>query len=312
MMSTCRRRTGLLWSACVWCLMMQLQVCTGCLPSRQRSPSLSLKKRLAEAMLINRQDDRVILPGMVPSNIVTDSVVYRPRLGEDAAFNCSVPAGVDWRHVSWLHQDRTVFRDGQPVPVENTTRQKYNFTHVNLTLIFVVPNVTMRSGGSVQCIIEPSGHVYMPHRRVLQRYQLLPLITHRSDVFAALDAPYVTATEGETVTVQCSIRLPLPEGIAMNLDNHMMWVHRGRIVSGPWEEPYGLPMPTGENFESGFTEFTNNPGQLVHAQLHFRNVTQADGGYVQCLLRPHQGIHEWIVKTTTLLIFPRNSPQSFH
>ncbi|XP_055339236.1 uncharacterized protein LOC129588861 isoform X2 [Paramacrobiotus metropolitanus] len=278
---------------------------------------------LAEAMLHNRQDDRIILPRLAPSDIVAGSAVFRPRLGEDAAFHCRVPTGVDWRDVMWLHQDRVVFEAGEPLrdtdqtwSDTDTAGQAYTFGRVNDTLIFVVRNVTLRSGGLVKCV---DGHAgpYTPHRRILQRFQLLPLITHRRDVFTAPDADYVSAVEGQRATVSCDIRLPLPHGVLTNLENHLMWVHHGRIVSGPWEAPYGLPRPAKgppRDLYSGVESGTNHSGQLavVQARLNFASVTQADGGFVQCLFRPHQGVHEWVMQTTTLLVYPKLNPKWFH
>ncbi|XP_055339343.1 uncharacterized protein LOC129588945 [Paramacrobiotus metropolitanus] len=277
-------------------------------------------------MMHHRQDDRIVLPGLAPHHIVTESVVYRPRLGEDVTLHCQVPGSVGWHHVSWLHQDWTVFAAGQPqpLPVMDTTGQSYRFDRVNNTLIFVVLNATMRSGGVVECVIDPAvDQIYTTRRRVLRRFLLLPLITHRGDVFAASDTPYLTATEGERFVVQCSIRLPIPIGILENLRNHVMWVHHGRVVQGPWEKPYGsareIPdpddnemMPSTGNpprVKSGHSEFINSPGQLVHAELYFTAVTLANEGFIQCLFRPHQDIHEWIVQSMTLLVFPKNSTQ---
>ncbi|XP_055339390.1 uncharacterized protein LOC129588977 [Paramacrobiotus metropolitanus] len=179
-------------------------------------------------------------------------------------------------------------------------------------MILVIRNVTMRSGGFVQCVIDPSTTRpiwYSTHRHILQLFLVLPRVTHRSEVFAAPGARYVIATEGETVTLQCGIRLPISERVHRSLENHVMWIHNGRIVQGLWEGPYGLPWFTSGRIESDHSEFTNSPGQLGYARLHFRAVQLSDGGYIQCLFRPHQDIHEWIVQSMTLLVFPKNTTQ---
>ncbi|XP_055352199.1 uncharacterized protein LOC129598356 isoform X2 [Paramacrobiotus metropolitanus] len=200
---------------------------------------------LVEAWQSNRQDDRITLARLAPSPDVADSVTYRPRLGKNVTFNCSVPADVDWRDVSWLHQDRTVYEAGRPVETsQDTTGQSYNFTRVNSTLFFSVLNVSTCVGGAVLCVATPSvPSNYSPRPRVLQRYQLLPLITRSSDVFAAPNASYITASEGDDVMVPCWIRLPLPEAILRNMRNHFMVRHNGRIVRGPPEAPYGPLLP---------------------------------------------------------------------
>ncbi|XP_055351436.1 uncharacterized protein LOC129597783 [Paramacrobiotus metropolitanus] len=174
------RPSSYFWLACSWCSMLLLHWGAGCPAAPERPPAIDwdyeyrkagsdLNNMLAEAMLNNRQDDRVILAQLAMSDGVTDSVVYRPRLGEDATFMCDVPAGSDWRDVSWVHQDRTIFEAGRalPLPVEDVSGQAYNFSRVNDTLFLVVVNVSMRSGGSIQCISIPSGPAYTSHRRVL-------------------------------------------------------------------------------------------------------------------------------------------------
>ncbi|XP_055356921.1 uncharacterized protein LOC129598294 isoform X2 [Paramacrobiotus metropolitanus] len=300
---------------CLWWLMLlllpQLHLSAGC-PPQQATPT-NLEEMLAEAMLHSRQDDRIVLTKLVPSDYVTDSVIYRPRLGEDATFNCIVPADVDWREVAWLHEGWPVFEGGepQPLPARVSTGQTYNFTRLNDTLILIVRNVTMGSGGSVQCVIDPVNDLaFLAHRRALARYVLLPLITRRSEVFAAPAETNVTATEGEAVTVQWSIRLPLPQSVLQNLPNHLMWLHQGRILRGPWEAPYGLPLPAGAGpraVEAYYIRSISDPGRLMHVRLLFRSVKMTDGGSVQCWFRPHEGVHEWIVDTKTLLVIPSNS-----
>ncbi|XP_055344501.1 uncharacterized protein LOC129592479 isoform X2 [Paramacrobiotus metropolitanus] len=142
---------------------------------------------------------------------------------------------------------------------------------------------------------------------------LLPLITRRGDVLAPLDTYYLTVSEGDYVAVPCHIRLPLPEGIILNLRNHVMWVHNGWIVRCPAQVPYGALMPStirsSRDVRADYEWATNRPGQLVYARLRLRAVTRDDEGYVQCLFRPHQGIHEWIVQTTVLQVLPKNSTQ---
>ncbi|XP_055331169.1 uncharacterized protein LOC129583408 isoform X2 [Paramacrobiotus metropolitanus] len=267
---------------------------------------------LAEAWLNNRQDDRIILTQLTPSDFVMDSVVYRPRLGTTVTFQCEVPAGSDGRDVSWLHQDRTVYEAGQPcpLPVDDTTGQLYNFARVNNTLVFQVLNVSLVSGGSVQCIAAPSGPSYTSRPRVLQRFALLPLITRRDDVFVANNQTAVlTATEGDHVAVPCRIRLPLPGGIFRNLRNHIIWRRNGRVVHGPSEAPYGSLIAASGIPQATATpdrQPTNRPGQMTDDAYNFRHVKLTAAGEVQCLFRPHQGIHEWIAQTTTLTVLAKN------
>ncbi|XP_055353910.1 uncharacterized protein LOC129599615 [Paramacrobiotus metropolitanus] len=289
-------------------ILLQLHCSNGC--SLQQPTAANLKDMLAKAMP-HQQDDRAVFPGLAVNKFLTECVMYRPCLGQDAAFHCRVPADVDWRQVSWVHQHWAVFKGGkpQPLPERDTTGQTYSFTRVNDTLTIFVRNVTMRSGGLLQCVIDPP---YIRQRRILQRFLILPLITQRRDVFAVADESNVTAIEGEEVTVQWHIRLPVPEGLLLNLPNQLMWVHQGRIVRGPWEAPYRLPMPPGEgprDVEANYNLCINSPGQLLQVELHFRAVALADEGSVQCWFRPHLGVHEWIVQTRTLMVIPKNSTQ---
>ncbi|XP_055352223.1 uncharacterized protein LOC129598376 [Paramacrobiotus metropolitanus] len=333
----CRRRTplrlavGRWWTCGIFSVMLQLHslhFSAGCLPFAQppsspppapritqlsRKTGPDLNDMLADAWLKNRQDDRVTLPQLAVSDFVTDSAVQRPRLGEDATFQCEVPVGTDpdGRAVSWLHQDRTVFQAGRALPVEGSHR--YNLTRVGSTLFFTVLNVSLASSGAVLCVAAPSGPAYAPRPRVLQRYTLLPLVTRRDDVFAAPDAPAVTATEGGPVTVPCSIRLPFPEGIFLNRRQHVLWRHNGRVVYGPSEAPYGalisatgLPQASVMAVHPNDTQPTNRPGQLTDDQYTMHAVTLADAGHVECWFRPHQGLHEWIVQSTKLTVFAKN------
>ncbi|XP_055346420.1 uncharacterized protein LOC129593931 [Paramacrobiotus metropolitanus] len=317
----CRRRIRLMISVCLrptrsWCLalLLQLHLSAGCSPG---SPSTNLNDMVAEAMLNNRQDDRIILTRLPTTHDVTDSVVYRPRLGEDAAFSCSVPAGIDWRSVSWLHQDRTApssrranrWRCPWKTPRDRPTTSATSITPSSFRFSM---SACAPAG---PCSASPLVPRYTPYTRVLQRFVLLPLITRHSDVFAPA-TPYVTATEGERVTVLCSIRLPLPESIYMGLHNHLMWRHNGHIVQGPPEAPYGPLMPTWglaqwrpRDAKTEGTDPPNSPGQLLGFAGHIKAVTLADQGHIQCLFRPHQGIHEWVVQTTTLLVFAKNITQ---
>ncbi|XP_055357705.1 uncharacterized protein LOC129602646 [Paramacrobiotus metropolitanus] len=304
---------SLIW----WCFMLLRHFATASAPSSPQSPPVNLSEMLAEALLQPRDDDRVVLAQLAPSRFLEGSVVSRPRLGEDAVFHCHVPVGVDWRDVSWLHDNWSVFRGGWPraLPEEDTTGQTYSFSGVNRTLILVVRDVTMRSGGSVDCVIpQYSQSTRKPHREYLARFLLLPLVTRRSEVFAAVDKTYVTAMEGEEVTLQCSVYLPLPEHIYGNLRSHFIWVHNGRIIDGPREEPYGCPPLAGEGPRDVepylYPDPSNSPGRLAHARVLFRAVTLADAGDFQCWFRPHYALHEWIVQNITMLVLPKNSTQS--
>ncbi|XP_055357138.1 uncharacterized protein LOC129602190 [Paramacrobiotus metropolitanus] len=303
------------WWMYIGCsVLLQLQLCAACPTSPQRKPSgPDLTAMLAEALLYNRQDDRITLT-QLPTPEVAGRIVSRPRLGENVTFRCEVPADTDPRSVSWLHQDRTIFEAGQPLPVTDGTGQAYDFSRVNRTLILVVSNVTMRSGGSLECIAAPPGSAYTPQRHVLQRFMLLPLITRRDEVFTPSDG-YVTATEGDMVAVPFTIRLPLPEAIYINLREHFIWRLNGRVVQGPTEEPYGSLMPTSglavyppRDPNSNQTAPPNSPGQLFTLPFNFWAVTLADEGTVECFFRPHRHIHEWIFQSTPLLVFSKTPP----
>ncbi|XP_055339199.1 uncharacterized protein LOC129588830 [Paramacrobiotus metropolitanus] len=290
-MSACRKRAMakvFVCSARSWCLLLQLQFCAVLAASPQRVPSVNssdsihrkagrshpdLNDIFAEAMLNSRQEDRIILPQLAPSQDVMDSLVYRPRLGEDAIFRCIVPADIDWREVVWLHQDRPVFQAGRPLLLEDTTGQAYNFSRENRTLILQIYNVTMGSGGSVQCVVAPPARADSP-RRVLQRYMLLPLITHHRDVFfyEEHDTSFVNAAVGDRVTLGCTIRLPLPPGIYNNLHNHLIWRQNGRIIIGPQDAPYGSLMPSTRPIHSTLhTPPPNRPGQLASCIFNSRS-----------------------------------------
>ncbi|XP_055357076.1 uncharacterized protein LOC129602129 [Paramacrobiotus metropolitanus] len=297
-------------------LLLLLPLTAGCPTFAPKPAPVNLKDMLAEALLQQRDDDRVVLSQMAPSKFLASSVVYRPRLGEDAVFNCSVPADVDWHDVSWLHEHWTVFRDGhtQPLRERDTTGQTYNFTRVNDTLILVVRNVTLRSGGLVYCVIPPyAPTARRPEREYLQRFLLLPLVTRRSEVFAATNETSVTVSEGAEVTLQCSMYLPLPEGILGNFWNHLMWVHQGRIIHAPWEKPYGFPpsllQGPGAVEPNYYIGRFNSPGRMARAFVLFRAVTLADAGDYQCWFRPHHYLHEWIAQNITLLVVPKNNTQ---
>ncbi|XP_055354329.1 uncharacterized protein LOC129599978 [Paramacrobiotus metropolitanus] len=333
-MANSQARFGL-WQAflcsCV-ILQQQLSLSAGCPsspPQPQRSLSFDAEQRkagpdlndmLAEAWLKNRQDDRITLTQLAPSDTVTDSLVYRPRLGENVSFPCEVPAGSDVRNMAWLHQDRTVFEAGRPlaVPADDLTGRLYRFLQLNNTLLFQVLNVSLASSGSVQCVALPSAPAaYAPRPRVLQRYMLLPLITRRSDIFAPTDPTHLTAIEGDPLDVPCDVRLPLPEGLLLNARNHVIWRHNGRVVLGPSEAPYGAIMPTSglmpdlEDTASSManstdTPFINRPGRLIPGRSRFEAIAVTDAGHIQCMFRPHQGLHEWIVHTTTLRVLAKN------
>ncbi|XP_055355649.1 uncharacterized protein LOC129600984 [Paramacrobiotus metropolitanus] len=321
-MSVCTRRTRPRlgqWSGCSWCLSLLLQMCegfpapSGSLPPissgrmSRRAGSPDLNDMLAQAMVNSRQDDRIVLPQLTASHDALDSVVVRPRLGEDATFQCEVLPGMDWRDVVWLHENRIVFKSGRllPLPVEDISGQAYNYSRINHTLSLHILNVTMRSGGSVQCITAAPGSDW----RVLQRFMLLPLITDHRDVFfyEEHDTPYLNVTEGKHVAVPCTVRLPLPERIHRNLHNHMIWRLNGRIIVGPEEAPYGPLLSTPKlAATTRRAPPPNRPGLLASFVFNFRAIRLNDTGEVQCLFRPHQDIHEWIIHTRALWVFPEN------
>ncbi|XP_055352119.1 uncharacterized protein LOC129598306 [Paramacrobiotus metropolitanus] len=320
------RRLASVWLCCAgWIGMLrQAQLCAGC-PNRPpstsdrstaRATTLSpvnspdLNDMVSEALKHHLQDDRIILTRLAVSEAVRDSVVSRPRLGENVTFRCVVPAGSDGRDVLWLHQDRTVYEADQavPLPADDVSGQEYQFTRSHDTLFLTVLKVTLRSGGSVQCAAAPSGPAYTPDRRVLQRYMLLPLVTRRTDVFAPPNATHLTAAPGQSVTLTLDLRLPLPDAILHNILNHVLWRHKGRLLHGPTEPPYG-PLLPGEGLahasprgERHRQPPDNRPGMLHPITFTFASVTPEHAGYVECFLRPHPAVHEWILQTTELFI----------
>ncbi|XP_055329325.1 uncharacterized protein LOC129581997 [Paramacrobiotus metropolitanus] len=308
---------------CFLVLLTFLHMAAGCPPSRP-----SLDDILDKAILDNRQgelaNNLINLPELSPKpDMQMYSRVTRPRLGQHAHFSCRVPANNKTNPVYWLHQGKIVFkamptwgRQSQ-TSQDDTGTQKYSMSwgHQSGTLRLTIERVSLRSGGAVLCVRAPSDPAYIGQARVLQRFLLLPLITRASQVFAATasDPSRVTVTEGDSLTVACSVRLPLPNMIFHNIDNHIMWRHQGHIIKAPTVEPYGAlgsyhGVPS-NRFNHSLT--SNSPGQLFRFTYYKPAVTRSDAGPIQFLFRPHQEVDEWVFKSITLSVLPKsNTPES--
>ncbi|XP_055344498.1 uncharacterized protein LOC129592476 [Paramacrobiotus metropolitanus] len=246
----------------------------------------------------HRQDDRVTLrfPGEnVSAERAMAGIVRRPELGENASFTCRVPTGSDWRSVTWLHQDRTVFAKGHPSPVADG--QQYVFRRDNDTMTFVILNVSLQSSGAVVCL---DAAMHDPNRDpILQRYSLWPSVLLAADVFDPPMAPQ-TVQEGEHVRFFCSLRLPVAQRVLDHLlRQHVIWRHNGRVLWAPAEERYASRLPAGwtgpDTSKAG--EVANRSGGTARGVFHFHEPVQADSGTVECWFRPHGGLDEWVVQS---------------
>ncbi|XP_055344348.1 uncharacterized protein LOC129592360 [Paramacrobiotus metropolitanus] len=149
---------------------------SACLAGRSTCshPGPSWKDILPDALDHRRQGGQVMLqfPGDNASEAAAQ-IVRRPRLGESVSFTCRVPAGSDWRSLSWLHRQRTVYTDGQPLPVSDG--QQYAFRRDNDTLTFTIANVSLQSSGALMCVDESVYDQY-GDTVTLQRYSLWPKV----------------------------------------------------------------------------------------------------------------------------------------
>ncbi|XP_055340968.1 uncharacterized protein LOC129590021 [Paramacrobiotus metropolitanus] len=313
-------RLWVVWN--VACL--QLNVCWGCLPV---TPTLTIQWPLSptsvaptdladmitDAMRTGRQDERITLH-LAPDEGIMQGELRRPRLGEDAMFSCEAPPGGDWRMLTWLHRGRTIFEGGHAPAQPPDPVQRYNVSRSgDRGLELVVLNVTAYSGGPVLCVDATPTRLYTSQPRILRRFTLLPLITRASEVFAphSEGSAARVVNEGGRLNITCRIRLPLPEAVLHNQDNYFFWRYKGRIISQYTEPPYGAlfhrknPPIIGYSVATSNHEefkFSNLPGQFVNYTLHLANFQANGDGEIQCFIRPHEGIHEWIFQTTTITV----------
>ncbi|XP_055337049.1 uncharacterized protein LOC129587362 [Paramacrobiotus metropolitanus] len=296
-----------------WLQLSVFSVCWGCLPlpfslqGPQSSvpPAINLEGMITDAMLTSRQDERLTLP-LAPDERLQQGELRRPQLGEDATFSCEAPPGGDWRSLTWLHRGRTVFEAGHAQPEDPA--QRYNVSRVgDRRLQLVVLNVTAYSGGPLLCVdATPTTRSYTGPPRVLRRFTLLPQITRASEVFEPqLETPHVTSV-GVPIIIPCRVRLPLPEAILRNQENHYFWRYKGRIFRPPTELPYGALPPSKEvltgTYNRKMTLSPNLPGQFLDYALQLTVREANAGAELQCFFRPHEGVHEWIFQTTTITV----------
>ncbi|XP_055330582.1 uncharacterized protein LOC129582969 [Paramacrobiotus metropolitanus] len=297
-----------------WLQLSVLSVCLGCLPpplslprpQPSEPPACSLEDMITDAMR-TRQDDRLTLP-LAPDERLQQGELRRPRLGEDAAFSCEAPPGGDWRSLTWLHRGRTVFEGGHAPPEDPA--QRYNVSRVgDRRLQLVVFNVTAYSGGPLLCVDATPTPRYtgQPRFIILRRFTLLPQITRASEVFEPLlPTPPVTSV-GVPIIIPCRVRLPIPEAILRNQENHYFWRYKGRILRPLTELPYGALPPSEEVLRGIFfnrkpTISPNLPGQFLDYTLELTDRQASAGAELQCFFRPHEGAHEWVFQTTTITV----------
>ncbi|XP_055330551.1 uncharacterized protein LOC129582945 [Paramacrobiotus metropolitanus] len=298
-----------------WLQLSVLSVCWGCLPPPfalpwplSNAPSARSLEDLITDALRTRQDERVTLP-LAPNAGILEGLLSRPRLGEDASFSCEGPPGSDWRSLTWLHRGRTVFEGGHAPPEDPA--QRYNVSRVGDRRVqLVVLNVTAYSGGPLLCVdATPTASSYTGPPRVLRRFTLLPLITRASEVFAPLPEGGARVTRvGGSVTIPCRVRLPLPDGVLRNLDNHVFWRWMGRLYRPPTELPYGALPPSleppifTENCRRKPAVPSNLPGQFIDYAQRMGNIPATAATELQCFFRPHEGVHEWVFQTATITV----------
>ncbi|XP_055337047.1 uncharacterized protein LOC129587361 [Paramacrobiotus metropolitanus] len=294
-----------------WLQLSVWSVCWGCLPPpfalqwplSNVPPASSLEDLITEA-LRTRQDERITLPLAANAGIL-EGLLSRPRLGEDATFSCEAPPGGDWRSLTWLHRGRTVFEAGHAPPEDPA--QRYNVSRVgDRRLQLVVLNVTAYSGGPLLCVdATPTASSYTGQPLVLRRFT----ITRASEVFAPLPEGGTRVTRvGGSVTIPCRVRLPLPDGVLRNLDNHVVWRWMGRLYRPPTQLPYGALPPSQEppiftvNCHRKPAVPSNLPGQFIDNALKVGNLPASAGAELQCFFRPHEGVHEWVFQTATITV----------
>ncbi|XP_055340907.1 uncharacterized protein LOC129589989 [Paramacrobiotus metropolitanus] len=147
-------RTSLLYdpallAKAIICLLLHCgehRLAGACSPSQSKN----LNDVIEEGLRSYRQDDRVTLtfPSSPP---VTDGVLRRPRLGEDVRLECYIPPGRDWRNITWLHQDRTIFEAGR-IAAGIPNGQQYRLALSSPTQTLTIVNVTLQASGTVRCM----------------------------------------------------------------------------------------------------------------------------------------------------------------
>ncbi|XP_055327852.1 uncharacterized protein LOC129581035 [Paramacrobiotus metropolitanus] len=308
-------------------LLQWIQSSTGCAPAAHSSRSTaSLEDMITEKLSYYREDDLISLVELSTMRDTPDCEVRRPRLGDNVEFTCQTPKKDYVNSVTLTYQGKHIYNTREAVPApDEPNASGHNYTirwrPKDDTLTFTIYHIDLRSSGVIKCITLP---VQRPPLE--QCFRLLPMITHAYEVFASKPTP-LTVTEGlPVVYVFCSIRLPLPEDIYSNIDNHVMWRHNGRIVKGPTEAPYCAVMPnvttvptvsttptvtTARQFQSRRRlvpqPFYHYPSPNIHGnawrlEYHLRPVRKTDEGWIQCLFRPHREIDEWVMQETQLSV----------
>ncbi|XP_055339359.1 uncharacterized protein LOC129588950 [Paramacrobiotus metropolitanus] len=172
-------------------------------------------------------------------------------------------------------------------------------------LLFRISNISFLSSGSVAC-------VHTIDSTPLKRYMLRPWVTRASQVFQT-PMPDQWVTEGDTLTIQCALRLPLsPEVIANDFRlNHMMFRHNGRLLRQPIEAPYGVVRPhrpLGDSQSSGPLEVNRVFRSPLLVQMVVSDIKAGSGtGAAECWFRPHVGLHEWIVQKAMIMVKSRQT-----
>ncbi|XP_055357760.1 uncharacterized protein LOC129602683 [Paramacrobiotus metropolitanus] len=272
-----------------------------CFPSQSRN----LNDILEEGLRSQRQEDRVTLT-FPPSN-PPESLLRRPRPGEDASFDCQVPAAKDVRSIAWLHQNRPIFEGGRVVP-RKTGGQQYRFSISSPTFTLTIVNVTLQSSGTVVCVdAVPRPHYSPEPPMVFTQYTLLPLVSRASEVLVPVPMAQQSARAGQNLTIPCNVRLPLSDAVVDNFRNHFMWRHNGQVVYAPTEPPYAALWPTGlrRPYLTLFDRFESyRPGATASFYMTLESTTADVNGYVECWFRPHAAVHEWIVQRSAVVIGP--------
>ncbi|XP_055355014.1 uncharacterized protein LOC129600494 [Paramacrobiotus metropolitanus] len=281
---------------CQWQRHAQCSACTVQMNGDFRS-DLSLDE-IVERALRKKEDDKVTLQFPVPRATTTPAAagrLMRPRLGQNVSFSCQGPLGVPSVAISWTHQGRTVFEQGQPVPMSN---RRYDFLQFDDSIVVLrILNVSLPSTGEVVCHLQEA-----TRRTVLHRYTLIPLVTRAAEVFAAPLAPQYRVTVGDSYNISCAVRLPLAPDV-QNVRHHHMWRHKGHLINVPREEPYTSHLP------SGWVGTVASGSELIPLQdegLEFELISSSArliaSGPVECWFRPHRHLHEWIVQSTVLVV----------
>ncbi|XP_055345353.1 uncharacterized protein LOC129593171 [Paramacrobiotus metropolitanus] len=147
--------------------------------------------------------------------------MVRPRLGQNASFDCPVPVGGRLSDIHWTVQGRTVFQRGQPV----AHHPDYEFAQRNGSVaVLRILNVSMASSGEVVCHLQEV---------VLRRYTLIPRVTRASEVFETDLAQQHRAVVGGSFKLSCRVRVPLAPEVAADVREHYMMRSRGVLYLIP-------------------------------------------------------------------------------